>query len=258
MIRLLANTIMKPFISLLALVALVSAETTDSQYEEGGKKGGGKKGGKKRGKKGGKKGEYPLTFLTVTNESYNQPFSGVFVMVHNEKAEPLYVHGKQSSEALARLAEHGDNSQLVEHYTKNDIGVSSVEVFTTGAPFFGGDVFQIEVETSIEFPLVTIATMAINTNDCFIALNGVFPHPGLVIDLPGMDSGSEENNENCSSIPGPGCADVDGGNVDSGNGEGFVHVHRGVHGIGDLAAAEYDWRNPMMTVVISGAADQKK
>ena len=32
------------------------------------------------------------------------------------------------------------------------------------------------------------------------------------------------------------------------DGEGFIHVHRGVHGIGDLDAAEYDWRNPMLRV----------
>jgi hypothetical protein len=37
------------------------------------------------------------------------------------------------------------------------------------------------------------------------------------------------------------------------NGEGFVYVHRDIHGIGDLAADQYDWRKPMMRVVVSEA-----
>ena len=94
----------------------------------------------------------------------------------------------------------------------------------------------MKVEVSEDYPLVTIATMAINTNDCFTALNGVRLSPGMALDLPGLDAGSEENNEKCSSIPGPGCASISGDNVASDNGEGFVHVHRGIHGIGDLAA----------------------
>jgi hypothetical protein len=234
---------MQLFTSLLALVALVSAEK--GNYHAGPRDLKGKGGGKKGGKKG-----KSLT-LTVTNESFNQPFSGVFVMVHNEFAAPLYVRGKQSSEALAMLAEHGDAAPLVDYYTANNIGVYYTKVFTGGAPYFGGEVFQFEVETSRDYPLVTIATMAINTNDCFTALNGVYVYPGLVLDVPGLDAGSEENNEKCSSMPGPACASIDGGNVDSGNGEGSVHVHRGFHGIGDLAADRYDWRNPMMNVVVS-------
>jgi hypothetical protein len=131
-------------------------------------------------------------------------------------------------------------------------GVKSVSAFMTNAPFTGGERFDIVVEVCEEYPLVTIAAMAINTNDCFVAMNGVEVMPGMVLNLDGLDSGSEENNELCSSIPGPGCANVAGsGNAMSGMGEGFVHVHRGMHGVGDLVADEYDWRNPMMRVIVS-------
>ena len=69
--------------------------------------------------------------------------------------------------------------------------------------------------------------------------------------MPGLDAGSEENNELCESIPGPGCANVTAGNIRSFNGEGFVHVHRGFFGIGDLLPQQqYDWRNPMVRVVV--------
>jgi hypothetical protein len=35
-----------------------------------------------------------------------------------------------------------------------------------------------------------------------------------------------------------------------GGGEGFVHVHRGIHGVGDLKPIGRDWRNPVATVSI--------
>ena len=61
---------------------------------------------------------------------------------------------------------------------------------------------------------------------------------------PAYDAGTEENDELCTSIPGPACGGT--GLEASGNGEGFIHVHRGFFGIGDLEQAEYDWRNPVM------------
>lgn len=214
----------------------------------------------KRGKGGGKgmgkysnyfvRDDYTLT-LTIINESFNQPFSEFFVMVHNRMAEPLYRRGQPASAALARLAEDGTAMPLMMYYRENSRGVHSVSIHNDNAPYVGGESTQIEVRVSPRFPMVTIATMAINTNDCFVSVNGVALSPGDVLDLPGLDAGSEENNEMCNSIPGPGCP-MGSGNVASGNGEGFVHVHRGFHGVGNLLPqSRYDWRNPMMRVVVS-------
>lgn len=51
-------------------------------------------------------------------------------------------------------------------------------------------------------------------------------------------------------MPGPACP-PDSGNLRAAeDGEGFIHVQRGVHGVGDLAAADYDWRNPVAEVVV--------
>jgi hypothetical protein len=33
-------------------------------------------------------------------------------------------------------------------------------------------------------------------------------------------------------------------------GEGFVHIHAGIHGIGNLEASEYDWRNPVARITV--------
>ena len=65
-------------------------------------------------------------------------------------------------------------------------------------------------------------------------------------------TGTETNNELCSHIPGPACSAVDSRNEEDGPGEGFIHVHRGFHGVGEtLSEAGYDWRNPVAEVFIS-------
>ena len=69
-------------------------------------------------------------------------------------------------------------------------------------------------------------------------------------------TGTETNNELCTHIPGPACP-MDSGNAQAGPGEGFIHVHRGFHGVavddpeGGLTEAGYDWRNPVAEVFIA-------
>ena len=140
----------------------------------------------------------------------------------------------------------GNPGPLVDMYSAMP-SVGQAFAFTDGAPYFGGESFEIELDYDPRYPYVSLATMAIHTNDCFVAINGRKIKRGDVFTGPGYDSGSEENNELCSSIPGPACAEFDAGNVRSGNGEGFVHVHRGFFGIGgDLSQAGYAWLNPMV------------
>merc|ERR1712071_123402 len=129
----------------------------------------------------------------------------------------------------------------------NSVNAGYVGAMKEGIPYFGGESISFAVPFDYSYPYVTIASMAINSNDCFVALNGAKLQPQAVVDAPGYDAGSEVNNELCESIPGPACADTPG-NVRSGEGEGFVHVHRGFFGVGDLSASGYDWRNPMMRV----------
>lgn len=184
--------------------------------------------------------------ITVTNQAYQQPFGPIFIMTHNEAETPIFKVGMNATEALATLAEDGDPSMLIEKYD-GSVNSGFVGAMTEGIPYFGGQSVEFLVPFDLKYPYLTIASMAINSNDCFVALNGAKLQPKAKIDAPGYDAGSEENNELCSSIPGPACADVEG-NVRSGNGEGHVHVHRGFFGVGDLSASGYDWRNPMMHV----------
>mmetsp|Transcript_3135 Transcript_3135/g.6751 ORF Transcript_3135/g.6751 Transcript_3135/m.6751 type:complete len:241 (-) Transcript_3135:34-756(-) len=188
--------------------------------------------------------------LAITNLALAQPFSPFFVMVHSKHAKPLYTLGAEPSEELAMLAENGNPGPLVEYYNKDE-NVLSVEAFNTGAPYTLGGTFYIDVDIMDDYEYITIASMAIHTNDCFVALNGVKAKPGSVYDVNGLDAGSEENNEDCGSIPGPSCNAFDTNNERSGNGEGYVHVHRGFFGLGDLPEDRYDWRNPMMRVSVT-------
>ena len=192
--------------------------------------------------------------LKLTNLAYKQPFGTLFVMVHNAEAELLFEFGWPSSPALAMLAETGSPMQLLQKY-EGATGVFSVVEIDDFRPlcsqeFCKDNIAEIQVTTTVDFPLVTIASKAVNTNDCFVAILGLMVNEAKTVFLDGLDAGSEENNENCISIPGPACALVEG-NVASGNGEGFVHVHRGFHGIGTLVDEPgYDWRNPMMKVEV--------
>ena len=56
------------------------------------------------------------------------------------------------------------------------------------------------------------------------------------------DAQSEANTELCDHIPGPPCGN--GGVRVPEGAEGYVHIHAGIHGIGDLAPSQFDWRNP--------------
>ncbi len=66
---------------------------------------------------------------------------------------------------------------------------------------------------------------------------------------------AELNDELCANIPGPPgiCGGVGPSPGENNDGdEGYVHIHRGMHGIGDpkLTADVYDWRNPVAKITV--------
>lgn len=211
-------------------------------------------GGKKKkmmNNKKSSKSEYKKGYikLRITNISFQQPFGGFFVATHNDKAPRLFTLGSPASPELARLAEDGNPNPLVDKYSRL-ASVGEAFAFTTSAPYFGGQTLEIEIPYDKKYPYVTVASMAINTNDCFVSINGRRLKSGDVFTGVGYDSGTEVNNELCTSIPGPACPPSTGNTADGG-GEGFVHVHRGFFGIAvnepnGLSAIGYDWRNPMV------------
>ena len=119
-----------------------------------------------------------------------------------------------------------------------------------GGPILPGETASVVIDAGGSFRQVTLVGMMVTTNDAFYALNGV---RGPVVGTrtffsPGYDAGSENNNESCEFIPGPPCGN--GGVPDPDGAEGYVHIHAGIHGVGDLAPAEFDCRNQVAKITI--------
>ncbi len=196
---------------------------------------------------------YPRTFtyeVTITNVTKDQVFSPPVLVTHS-RAVSLFRVGEPALKQLAIVAEDGNGGPLA------DLLSTLPQVFeaqATSAPLAPGASAVYEIESSRVFGVLSIVSMLVNTNDAFLAIDsealprsrwGQRTHYAL-----GYDAGSEGNNEDCRFVPGPACP-MDSGNARSpDDAEGFVHIHNGVHGIADLAADAYDWRNPVAQVTV--------
>ena len=187
----------------------------------------------------------PMYAVTITNLTRGSSFTPILVASHRPGVE-LFTLGQAASDELAAMAEGGDTAPLEAAL------LDSGQVVGTGHSqgLLGpGQSVTVEVPAG-NANRISLAAMILPTNDGFIALNGVeVPRAGSqTFRVPGYDAGSEPNDELCASIPGPLCGG-EGGSPNAG-GEGFVHIHAGIHGIGDLNASAYDWRNPMATIKV--------
>ncbi len=185
--------------------------------------------------------------VTVTNLTQAQTFTPILLATHQQGMR-LFMAGDAADEALAQLAEGGDTGPLSD-LLRNSPRVG--QVLNSGDLLPPGETVSIIVEGRKRFRNLSLAAMLIPTNDAFVALNGVaLPrgHRSHTFTAVAYDAGSEINDEFCSSIPGG--ADCAGEGYDPTGGEGFIHVHAGIHGIGDLEASIYDWRNPVARIVI--------
>jgi Spondin_N len=194
--------------------------------------------------------------VTVTNLTRGQTFTPVLVASHREGVT-LFALGQPASPQLAILAEEGDTAPLTALLLSIP-GVS--DVTNSGSPPVGfvppGQSKTVIVDAHRGADRVSVAAMLIPTNDGFFALNGERAprrHEALTYFSPAYDSGSERNDELCASIPGPRfaeCSGPGGGEKPVGGEEGYVHIHAGIHGIGDMHASERDWRNPVAKITI--------
>jgi hypothetical protein len=185
--------------------------------------------------------------VIITNATRGQTFTPVFVATHRPGVR-LFQIGSPANSELATVAEEGDLGPLI---TRAQSSPDIFDIATTGAPPAGfvrpGESKTVIVRTRGVFDHLTIVAMLIPTNDAFVALNDVAGPNGqrvLEITAPAYDAGSERNDELCASIPGPffaECGGPGGGGQPTGGEEGYVHVHAGIHGIGDLVASERDW-----------------
>lgn len=185
--------------------------------------------------------------VTVTNLTRGQIISPFVVVTHTRKLVPLFTLGSEASEELAFIAEDAYNIPLIE-LLEADPKVKVV-LEATG-PIIPGESVSVEIDFDRKTRNITVVGMLVTTNDTFFALNGVRgPRYGSkTYYSPAYDAGSEANSEECIFIPGPPCGN--GGVHDPAVAEGYVHIHAGIHGGGDLDPAKHDWRNPVAKITI--------
>ncbi len=192
-----------------------------------------------------------LVEITVINLTRGQIISPVVVASHSARLAPLFELGEPASDELAGVAEDADLDPFIAAL-EADSAVHQVKtVFgENNGPIVPGESASVVLEVPGRFRRVSMAGMLVSTNDAFTALRAVRvpAFGGSTYRTPAYDSGSEVNNEDCDFIPGPPCT---GGGVRQPVGaEGYVHIHGGIHGIGDLEPSEHDWRNPVVEVTI--------
>lgn len=184
--------------------------------------------------------------VTITNITHGTLFTPVLVATH-KAGHPVFQLGEPASDELTAIAEAGDTQPLQDKLSNSGMSYDSV---STGAPLLPGKSVTVTIKAKAGFNYVSLAAMMLPTNDGFIAINGMrLPRKTATKVIPGYDAGSETNSELCADIPGPQC----GGQALSPNdsGEGYVHIHSGIHNAGDLSAAQYDWKNPVAVVKIT-------
>ncbi len=197
------------------------------------------------------KGDSKRYEVTITNLTRGQSFTPLLAATHTDKAQ-FFKLGEAASPELSTLAEEGSTAPLMMLLEKT--GQVSGTATSSGLLAPGKSVtLMLTVGRNVD--RLSLAAMLIPTNDAFMALNGkMLPRSGTQTwYVPAYDAGSEMNDEKCASVPGPffeECAGPGGGAAPKGGEEGFVHVHAGIHGVGDLMPALRDWRNPVARITV--------
>ena len=189
--------------------------------------------------------------VKITNLTRGQQFTPILATSHKVTVS-LFKLGQPASAELVILAEEGNAAPLAAVLDANP-GVGGI-VRGNGLTNPGATT-TLTLQGRGGFTRLSVAAMLIPTNDAFFAVNGIALPRGyetVTVTVPAYDAGSERNDELCASIPGPLFVECggSGGGAKAGGGEGYVHIHAGIHGIGNFTAADRDWRNPVALITV--------
>jgi len=194
--------------------------------------------------------------VTVTNATKNQVISPPILVSHKDSISVFEV-GSVASPGLELMAEDGDAHLLADElFPVDDVLdiVNGTEMLPPGASI------TYEVQASQYYNRISVLGMLVTTNDTFFqavvnpprSLADLFKRLPDAVTVTGTgtayDAGSEHNSELCTDIPGPPCGNMGVSPAEAG--EGYIYVSNGIHGVGDLASADYDWRNPVAIVKV--------
>lgn len=184
--------------------------------------------------------------VTITNLTPGQPLAPVMVATHRPGVE-FFEDGGAPSDELAQLAEAGNGQPMAEKLGAMP-GVDEATVSTDGLTFPGHST-TVMISSKRKITHISVGAMLGATNDAFFAIKDA-PVPWfkkkVTYYAPAYDAGSETNDELGSTVAGLGGE----GYSPNDPGEGFTHIHNGVHGIGDLVPATHGWLNPTAKIVI--------
>ncbi len=191
----------------------------------------------------------PLYRITITNMTQHQVFTPVLMATHADGIR-VFTPGKPALPELEALAESGNTQPALD--LLHSLGGLVGEAKSSGAVLPPGESVSLTLKGGPNITRFMVVSMLIPTNDAFFAINGQPLPTGdapLQFVAPAWDAGTEDNDELCEHIPGPPSV-CSGEGVSNSGGEGFVHTHPGIHGVGDLDAATYDWRSPTAIVTV--------
>jgi hypothetical protein len=192
-------------------------------------------------------GDMKMYKITVTNMTPGQPLAPAMAVTHRPGFS-IFKVGDTPSDELAMLAEAGDGTAMAAQLLAMH-KVGDAQVSTMGLTFPGTST-TMTVGAKRDSDRISIAAMLGATNDAFYAIKDMkLPkgrHHTVTYTAIAYDAGSETNDELASTVAGLGGEGYSPGD----DGEGFIHVHSGIHGIGDADPAVLDWRNPVAKITI--------
>lgn len=207
--------------------------------------------------------------VTITNATLGQPVAPSVIATHTDAfrlfdlgpAPILGDSGYPLYFGLATAAETGSPVPLVDEVAASDGVWEAVALLTNRTPpiLLPGESNDTTIRASGNAKYLSAVAMLGATNDAFYAVRGVLLPKGVGkithVYANAYDAGSELNEESADTVGALGATDDDpmtGDGINE-NGEGYIHVHAGIHGIGGpygLDEAIYDWRNPVVEVTI--------
>lgn len=190
--------------------------------------------------------------VTITNTTAHHVITPPAVIAHKKGFQFFKVTEAASAE-LTTMAESGNVAPLLSSLKSNP-AVSAVMSTLDQTPpvILPGQSVTVTIQAP-EKTYFTVAGMLATTNDAFTSATLKAPKKHRYSSAMAItyDAGTEDNNELCMDIPGPPCGGTNA--TIEGDGEGFITIHNGVHGVGDLVPTNLDWRGPTAMVRVHNA-----
>jgi hypothetical protein len=207
--------------------------------------------------------------VTIANATLGQPVAPSVIATHDSAFKlfeigPAPMSGDSGYDyyfALASMAETGYPFNVLDQVSASNGVWEAVALATSNTPpvIFPSESNSTVISASGNAKHLSAVGMLGATNDAVYAVRGADLPRGVGdtthVYANAYDVGSEANAESAATVGALGAMDdnpISGAGINEG-GEGYIHGHAGIHGVGGmdgLSAASHDWRNPVVEVTI--------